>query len=137
MEGDDYQVAEDGSIVPLSSVTDLYSKYSSYSFFRTLPDQDSSALWASDQQNSDISFVINQYNQWRETSNISELSNTSLTANTVTRPSVLNFNPNILHNSFRMLTSTDAAAEFEKIKQEYIDNGILLMIDSVHFALGQ
>lgn len=135
MEGDDYQIGEDGSVIPSSSVTELYSSYPSYSFFRTLPDQDSSALWASDLQNSDISFVINQYNLWREESGILELANTSLNANTVTTPSVLSFNPNILHNSFRMLTSNDAAAEFEKIKQEYIDNGILLMIDSVHFAL--
>lgn len=134
LKGVDYIQTEVGSIEQLTSISALYGKYPSYSLLRTLPDQDTNALSQAELQDASISFVIEQYNEWRETVNIQTHFNTSIRANTVSTPAVVNFNPQILSNSFRMLTAENINAEFEEIRQEYMDNGIELMIISVNNA---
>lgn len=134
LKNEDYTFSEDGSLQTLTAYSDLYHKYPSFSFFRLLPDQDSAALTI-DNEESNISFISKQYNEWRQKSNIRTLPFTSILANTVSTPAVLNFHPNILRNGYRMLTSTDIEKEFTQIKQEYDREGIQLMIDSVYYSL--
>jgi len=134
LKGEDYIQTEVGTIEQLTSISALYGKYPSYSLLRTLPDQDTNALSRAGLQDASISFVIEQYNKWRETVNIQTHFNTSIRANTVSTPAVINFNPQILSNSFRMLTSDSIEAEFEAIQREYQANGIELMIISVNNA---
>ena len=135
LEGVDYTTLEDGSISRLTDISELYGKYPSYAFLRTLPDQDTASLRQTDQSNASASFIVEQYNQWREKVGIKTQYGTSITANTVSTPAVINFNPHILSNSFRLLTSDDIRQEFETIRQEYQADGIELMIHSVYHAL--
>ena len=135
LEGKDYTLSDDGSISRLTESSGLYNKYPSYAFLRTLPDQDTPLMKQTDPDDASVNLIMEQYYQWREAVGIKTQHNTSITANTVSTPAVINFNPNILSNSFRLLTSDDIRREFDIIRQEYRDNGIELMINSVHHAL--
>lgn len=135
LEGEDYTVSDDGSISRLTEESDLYDKYPSFAFLSTLPNQDTASIWQTEPDDASASLIVEQYNQWRKAADIQTQYGTSITANTVSTPAVINFNPNILSNSFRLLTSDDIRSEFEIIRREYQEAGIELMIHSVYHAL--
>lgn len=135
IEGEDYRILDGGTIEMISDASELYVKYPSYAFLRTLPDHDSAVLWQTELKNTNIGFVVEQYEEWRSSVGIKTQFGTSIIANTVSTPAVINFDPNILNNSFRMLTATDICAEFDRICQEYRKNGIELVITSINCAL--
>ena len=135
LEGEDYRIGSNRAIVRLNDDTSLYSKYPSYAFFRILPNQDTMAFWRDESGNALTRFVTRQFTAWREQHDVQTLFLTSIRANTVSTPAVLNFHPDIMDSAYRLLIAEDMDAQFELIRNEYRENGIESMIDSVHYHI--